>query len=185
VYSTTDRASDASIEQPQRPAASPHSTSSSATSHANAYQSALATHHGYMPHVPVGPTGLDVGLAQSSGGHPDLRLTVPGAGAGSTAGQTTSWHQPSTHYSSDLLSASRDRGASRDFASYMSSTPVPIAGGASGGSAGIQASAQYSQQYAPVRACALTSQAAQSGTADARFVPLQDYEEQSQQTSSA
>ncbi|GAB7359042.1 hypothetical protein MBLNU230_g5114t1 [Neophaeotheca triangularis] len=179
AYSATGRASDAGMEQhhqSQRRAVSPRSTSSSAPSHGHAYPPSMSTHV-YSPHAPIGSAGVGLGLGpQPSAGPPELRLAVPGAVSDST-GQTTSWHQPSTHYSNDLsASASAARGSSWDFAAYM---PIntPISG------AGLPGSTQYAQQYPTSRVPSLSS--ATALPSDGRFAPLHDYDETGQQTSSA
>ena len=142
----------------QRPAASPRSASSSA-SHSHVYAQPQMQHTVYSPHgMPHGamPAGLGIG---PSPGHPDPRLSVPtSAGA-----QTTSWHQPSAHYGSDL-------GYST-FSGYLASPAT-----------GLPGTAQQSYNYQQ-RIPSLTGPTAMP--AEARFVPLQDYEGQGQPTSTA
>ena len=158
---SSSRSSEVGIEQPQtRPVASPLSTSSSATSHGNAYAASMAT-HAYAANV-MGPSGLGIGPAA---GPQDLRLTVPV----SAAHQTTSWHQPSATYSTDL--SATGRGSWEFPSTYMHASPAT----------GLPSSA-HSYQYSD-RVPSLTSQAVMP--AQARFVPLQHYEDQSHQTSSA
>lgn len=107
------RPSDVAIEQPQtRPMASPLSTSSSATSHGNAYAPNMAAN--VYSSQAMGPTGLGIGAVAAP---PDLRLTVPLT----ATSQATSWHQPAANYASDL---SAGRG-SWDFpGAYMSASPA-------------------------------------------------------------
>ncbi|KAK5138583.1 hypothetical protein LTR08_000171 [Meristemomyces frigidus] len=164
-------ATDAGIEQQQqaRPGASPQSTTSSATSHghaAHAYPPAMTT-NAYSPHV-AAPSGLGIG---PSAGPPDLRLAVPFP----AASQTTSWHQPSAHYAHDLSSTLRTPSTTWDFGgSYMSSSPAT----------GLPSSAQaYQYQATQMRFPSLTSQTAPP--LEHRFVPLQDYEDHSQPTTTA
>ena len=102
------RPSDVAIEQPQtRPGASPLSTSSSATSHGNAYAANMV----YASQA-MGATGLGIGAVA---GPPDLRLAVP------ATSQATSWHQPSANYSSDI-SAVREHWPFP--ATYMTASPA-------------------------------------------------------------
>ncbi|KAK4544622.1 hypothetical protein LTR36_004194 [Oleoguttula mirabilis] len=180
---TAPRAPDAGVEQQQqyqqRPVASPRSTSSSVTSQGHAahvYASSMTT-NAYSPHV-AAPIGLGLG---PSAGPPttDMRLAVS---AVSAAGQTTSWHQPSAHYSHDLSSTTtfRTPSTSWDFGgSYMSSSPVT----------GLPTSAQayqYQPQPAQQQQQRFPSLTSQTGMpTENRFVPLQDYEDQSQPTSTA
>ncbi|KAK4506027.1 hypothetical protein PRZ48_003992 [Zasmidium cellare] len=151
------RPSDANLEQ--RPAASPRSTSSSAASHGHAYAPPAMPHNVYSPHA-AGAQGLGVG---PPAGPADLRLAVPtSAGA-----QTTSWHQPAAHYSSDLAAG----GRGWDFGGYLSAAPAT-------GLPGTAHSYPYQQ-----RIPSLTGPAAMPS--EARFVPLHDYESQSQPTSTS
>ncbi|KAK5121595.1 hypothetical protein LTR85_004767 [Meristemomyces frigidus] len=174
------RGSDAGVEQQyqQRPGASPRSTSSSVASHghaAHAYASVMTT-NAYSPHV-AAPAGL--GLGPSQGTPADLRLAVP---AVSAAGQTTSWHQPSAHYSHDLSSTTntllRTPSTSWEYGGgYMSSSPAT----------GLPTTAQ-AYQYQPAQHHQLPFPSLTSQTAMAtgnRFVSLQAYEDQSQPTSTA
>jgi hypothetical protein len=147
-----------SVDVPSaRPIASPRSTSSSATSHGNAFAANMAT-SAYAAGA-MGPTGL--GIGPSAGPPSDLRLAVPTP----TAHPTTSWHQPQTHYSHDM---SATRG-SWDFPSaYPSASPAT----------GLPSSAQ-SYQF-PNR---MPSMMGQPEMGDGgHFVPLQRYEDQSHQT---
>ncbi|KAK5175575.1 uncharacterized protein LTR77_000714 [Saxophila tyrrhenica] len=154
---SASRASEIGLEHPHsRPIASPHSTSSSATSHGNAYAANMATSAYALP--AMGPTGL--GIGPSAGPPSDLRLTVPT----SATHETTSWHQPSAHYSSDL---SATRGSWDYPHTYLSASPAT----------GLPSSAQ-SYQFAN----RIPSLSAHPGIADtARFVPLQQYEDHQQQ----
>ena len=158
---SASRNSEVGIEQPQaRPVASPMSTSSSATSHGNAYAASM-TANAYASST-MGAAGLGIGPAA---GPQDLRLTVPV----SAANQTTSWHQPSAIYSTDLSASGR--GSWNFPGPYMTASPAT-------GMPSSVPSYQYSD-----RVPSLTSQAIMP--TQARFVPLQDYEVQSHQTSSA
>ena len=148
------RTSDVGIEQPHaRPIASPLSTSSSATSHGNAYAPNLAA--AVYNSQAMGPTGLGIGAAT---GPPDLRLSVPVT----VTSQATSWHQPSVNYSSDLSATGR---GSWDFpGTYYSASPAT----------GLPTSAQsypYSERLSSLTGQPLPQQA--------RFVPLHGYEDQS------
>ena len=93
------RASDSSVEPPQRPAASPLSTSSSTPSHP--YASSIP--NPYSAHA-VTSAGMAVtpGVALSAG-PPDLRLAVPV----SAPGHGPHWHQPLPHYSNDPSAPAR------------------------------------------------------------------------------
>lgn len=151
-----NRPSDMGMDQ--RPAASPRSASSTA-SHSHIYAPSQMHHNVYSPHgMPHGvmPAGLGIG---PSAGHPDPRLSVPtSAGA-----QTTSWHQPSAHYAPEL-------GYST-FSGYLTSPAT-----------GLPGTAQQSYSYQQ-RIPSLTGPTAMP--AEARFVPLQDYEGQGQPTSTS
>ena len=139
----------------QRAAASPRSTSSSAASHGHAYAPPAMPHNVYSPHG-AGAQGLGVGPPS------DLRLSVPtSAGA-----QTTSWHQPAAHYNSDLAGG----GRGWDFGGYLTAPATGLPGTA------------HSYPYQQ-RIPSLTGPAAMPS--EARFVPLHDYESQSQPTSTS
>jgi hypothetical protein len=129
---SSGRASDVGIEQPQtRPIASPLSTSSSATSHGNAFAPNIAANV-YSTQA-MGPTGLGIG---TPAGPPDLRLAVPVT----ATSQATSWHQPSANYTSDLSATGR---GSWDFpGTYLTASPAT----------GMPTSAQ-SYQYATAQSC--------------------------------
>ncbi|CAK4033931.1 Hypothetical predicted protein [Lecanosticta acicola] len=161
-YLPVSRASEAILDP--RPAASPRSTSSSATSHGHAYAAQSMQASMYPPHA-VGVAGLGIGpSAGHPSSHPDLRLAVPtSAGA-----QTTSWHQPSSHYTSDMAA-----GRGWDFGGgYMGASPAAT------GLPGTAPAYPYQQ-----RIPSLTGPAAMP--AEARFVPLHDYEGQGQPTSTS
>ena len=148
------RASDVGIEHPQqRPVASPHSTTSSATSLGRAYAPTMTT-NAYTPQS-MGSSVLGLG---PSAAPPDLRLTLPVSGVS----QSTSWHP---HYSTDLSGP----GNWNFGGGYPSASPAT----------GLPSSAQ-TIQYTP-RFPSLTNQPAMP--VEARFVPLQTYEGQGQQTS--
>ena len=153
-YATT-RASDAGIDH--RTAASPRSTSSSVASHSHAYAPPPMPHNVYSTHG-IGP----------SAGQSDMRLAVPtSAGA-----QTTSWHQPSSQYSSDLA------GRAWDFSAGYLSAPATGLPGSAHGLPGTAQSYPYQQ-----RVPSLTGPAAMPS--EARFVPLHDYESASHPTSTS
>ncbi|KAI7187950.1 hypothetical protein KC363_g5727 [Hortaea werneckii] len=171
---------DAGIDHQHRAAVSPRSTSSSTTSHAaHGYPSAVLPTNAYSPahgHIgtPVTAAG-GLGLGPSAG-PPDLRLAVPGSTASSTT--LPSWHQPSTHYSSDLSSSATLRTPSTgtwDFGgNYLHGSAVSPA-------TGLPSSAQ-AYDYQPARFSTLTGQSTMP-TEHTRFVPLQYYGDQSQPTS--
>jgi hypothetical protein len=129
---SSGRTSDVGIEQPQtRPIASPLSTSSSATSHGNAFAPNIIANV-YSTQA-MGPTGLGIG---TPAGPPDLRLAVPVT----ATSQATSWHQPSANYTSDLSATGR---GSWDFpGTYLTASPAT----------GMPTSAQ-SYQYATAQSC--------------------------------
>lgn len=156
------RGSDGGMEQ-QRPAASPLSTSSSATSHGHAYAPNMPNTYSTQP---VASAGLGIGLSAP----PDLRLTVPSVPV-TTTNQTTSWHTPSANYSNDL--SGTGRGNWEFGGGYMGPSPAT----------GLPSSAQ-SYNYAPPRVPSLTGQPPTMPN-DGRFVPLQDYGPHSHQTSNA
>lgn len=123
---------DARMEQPrQRHAVSPHLEVTSAASHGHVYAPAMTANAGPYSTNAMGPAGL--GLGPSAGHPPDLRLAVPVTTA--AANQTTSWHQPSAHYSSDPSATGREPWAFP--ASYMSAAPAT----------GMPGSAQSYQSY--------------------------------------
>ncbi|KAL9534069.1 hypothetical protein SMMN14_01919 [Sphaerulina musiva] len=135
----------------------------SAASPRSASSSASYTHvyaPSQMQHNVYSPHGMPTGLGIGpSAGHPDPRLSVPtSAGA-----QATSWHQPSGHYASDL-------GYS-NFTGYLASPAT-----------GLPGTAQQSYGYQQ-RIPSLTGPTAMP--AEARFVPLHDYESQGQPTSTS
>lgn len=177
---TSSRPSDAGIEQQQRAAASPRSTPSSGTSHAvHAYAPAAMPNTTYPPahahaHAgALGPASSGLGIGPSAD-PPDLRLAVPVSAAGQTT--STSWHQPSASYSSDLSSAATLRTPSTgtwDYtgANYLPSSTISPA-------TGLPSSAQ-AYNYQSMRFPSLTSQAPMPNE-HTRFVPLQGYQEQSQ-----
>lgn len=179
-YTAAAQVPDARMEQTHHQhqrhhVASPHSTVSSAPSHHG---------HVYAPTMPatystnaMGPTAAGIGLGLGpSAGHPppDLRLTVPVTTA---ANQTTSWHQPSAHYSSDL-SATGGRGswAFPTTADYMGQQQVSPVTGMPGSAQG------YHQQQSYPR---MPPMSAQPMSADGRLMPLHDYDGQGQPTSSS
>ncbi|KXT08765.1 hypothetical protein AC579_4930 [Pseudocercospora musae] len=152
------RPSDAGMDQ--RAAASPRSASSSAASHSHVYAPPPMPNP-YSPHAAM-QSGLGIG---SSAAYSDPRLAVPtSAGA-----QTTSWHQPSAHYSTDLSGTRQDW--SFGVGQYLSASPAT-------GLPGTAQSYPYQQ-----RIPSLTGPAAMP--AEARFVPLHDYETHSQPTSTS
>jgi len=145
---SVSRPSDAGFEQ--RTAASPRSTSSSIASQGHAYAAAHMQHGAYPTHA-AGTAGLSAG---PSAGPPDLRIAVPtSAGA-----QSTSWHQPAAHYTSDLAGA----GGTWDFRSYMGASPAT-------GLPGTAQSYPYQQ-----RISSLTGPGAMPE--HARFAPLHGYD---------
>lgn len=152
---TVNRPSDVGLEQ--RTIASPHSTSSSTASHGHAYAPAHMQHSAYPPHA-AGAAGLG-----PSAGPPDLRIAVPtSAGA-----QTTSWHQPAAHYTSDLAGG----GGTWDFRTYMGASPAT----------GLPGSAQsYPYQQ---RISSLTGPGAMQE--HTRFASMHEYDSHSQPTTSA
>lgn len=150
-YTTTGRAPEA---VDQRIAASPRSTTNSAPPNAYAPVSNLAVYTANAS----GSAGLGLSV---SAGPPDLRLTVPGTGTA----QTTSWHQPSAHYSSDPSATGR---ASWDFGQYFDASPAT-------GLPGSAQSLHYQQRMPSI------SQPA--SMAETKFVPLQDYQDYGQRTS--
>ncbi|EME47753.1 hypothetical protein DOTSEDRAFT_69633 [Dothistroma septosporum NZE10] len=153
-YATT-RASDAGIDH--RMAASPRSTSSSVGSHSHAYAPPPMPHNVFTSHGIGPPTGQS-----------DMRLAVPtSAGA-----QTTSWHQPSSQYSSDLA------GRAWDFSAGYLSAPATGLPGSAHGLPGTAQSYPYQQ-----RVPSLTGPSAMPS--EARFVPLHDYERASHPTSTS
>ncbi|KAF2771824.1 hypothetical protein EJ03DRAFT_9591 [Teratosphaeria nubilosa] len=164
------------VESVQRPGASPHSTTGSATSHGHAphaYGPAMVTSSCAYP--PMGASsGVGIG---PSGGPPDLRLGV----SVSDAGHSTSWHQPQAAYSSDL-SAARQNSASWEYNSYLAGSPAT----------GLPSSAHayaYQQPHmsqSPRYPSLTSTQAGMLPTMEAgRFVPLQDYEAHHGQPTSA
>lgn len=159
-------------QQMQRPIASPLSTSSSIP---HAYATTMTT-QGYAG----GSAGLGIG---PSAGPPDLRLTVPGAGAGHQ--HTASWHQPgASHYSSSATdlsgSGSGARGASWDFGSYMGASPATgLPGSAQAAQYQYGMSTASGQQRVPSLQQHHSSQAMNEG----RFLPLYEQDNGSQQTS--
>ena len=166
-----------------RPVASPqhHPASSAAASHGPyAYAPAMTGHHSYhttSSAIGPGAAGLGIGPGPSAGHPPpDLRLSVPVT----TMGQTTSWHQPSAHYSSDLsaTSAGGARATSWSFPAvdYMGAAAAPATGmpgqsGVGGGGAG-----HYPQAYSR-----MPPMMPAAGAADGRLMPsLHEYEGQHQ-----
>ena len=137
------------LEQP-RPTASPHSTSSSsATSHTNAYAANLAP-TAYAPSpMSVGGGGGSAGLG--IGTPADLRLTVPAPVS------ATSWHQPPYPPQDMSLSARTEGWAFPTPQTYLSASPAT----------GLPSSAHA---YAfPARMPATSMALSDTG----RFVPLQ------------
>lgn len=167
---TTPRLSDA--QHHSRPVASPRSASSSAPSHgqtAHAYAPIITT-SAYSP-AHVGPSGVaGFGLGPSAG-PTELRVAVPV----STASQTTAWHPSPATFPSDVASHNR---VSFDWNYSLSSSPAT-------GLPGVAQAYQFQPQPQPQqRFPSLTSQAGTLPTIEAhRFVPLHEYEEQSQPTS--
>lgn len=109
-----------------------------------------------------------MGLGIGGGPSADLRLAVPG-GQGvpvtTAPNQTTGWHQPSAHYSSDL-SAGAGRGGSWAFpstADYMGAGSSPATG---------MPGAYHQQAYPPQRLPQMSSMSA----GDNRLMPLQGYD---------
>lgn len=94
----------------------------------------------------MGPAGLGIG---PSAGPPlpqqDLRLSVPVTTA--PANQSTSWHQPAAHYSTDHLSAT-GRGAWFPADNYMNASPGGVATGMPGQPQSYQPHHQQSSQAA-------------------------------------
>lgn len=138
----------------QRHVASPHSTASSAASHGHVYAP------GPYSTAAMGPGGL--GIGPSAGPSADPRLAVPVTTA---ANQTTSWHQPSAHYSNDLSSSGRWYGAT-DYLHAAPATGMPGSG-----------AYQSYQRFPP-----MTSQ---SMAADVRLMPLHEYDSPGQPTSTS
>ncbi|KAK3619572.1 hypothetical protein LTR56_014794 [Elasticomyces elasticus] len=174
---TASRASDSDVgleiaPYHQRPVgASPRSTSSSATSHVYAPSHTITTTNAYSPHaVTVASAGLGIGPTTGQLPHPDLRLSVPGSMA--APGQTTSWHQPSSHYADMSSSTHQHNRGTWEYNSYISNSPAT-------GLPGSAPTYNYHQQH--MRLPSFTAQPAMS--TEARFVPLRDYEDQSQPTS--
>jgi len=147
---------DSRVQQqyPKRPIASPHSASGAVASHAHAYASSPGP---YTTNA-MGSAGIGLG---PSAGPPDLRLAVP-----VTTSQTTSWHQPSAHYSHDLVRGSWDYSGG-----YMSASP------ATGMPGSAQAYSYHQQRIPPMSGHAMAS--------DSRTMHLHNYDDQSQQVSRA
>ena len=128
-------------------------SSSSATSHGHTY--ALAT-DAYSPHA-VGP--------------PDLRISVPSSTTNASLPSTTWYHHPppSAHYlpSPDPVASTRGWG---DLGGYLAASAAT----------GLPGAVQSSYAYQP-RISSLTSPAPMP--AEARFVPLHDYEARTQPAS--
>ncbi|KAK3112918.1 hypothetical protein LTR53_010288 [Teratosphaeriaceae sp. CCFEE 6253] len=168
-------AESAQVQQLQRPiGASPRSTSSSVTSHAAyAPSHSITTTNTYSPHASGAFSSAGLGIGSSAGQIPDLRMAVPGAVA--AASQTTSWHQPSAHYLEMAAPQSQNRGT-WDYNTYLSNSPAT----------GLPGSAPpyiYPPQQQHVRLPSFTAQPPMA--TEARFVPLHDYEDQSQPTTTA
>ena len=175
--STYGRGSTTGLDPSQamhRPIASPMGSSSSIP---HAYATTMTT-QGYAS----GSAGLGIG---PSAGPPDLRLAVPGAGAG----QTASWHQPpvgASHYSSSATdlsgSASGARGASWDFGSYMGASPATGLPGSA-----QAAHYQYGMSTASAQQQRIPSLQQHSSQVmnEGRFLPLYEQDEGGQQTSGA
>ncbi|KAK1822886.1 hypothetical protein LTR12_002608 [Friedmanniomyces endolithicus] len=153
--------------------ASPRSTSSSATSHAYAPAHTLVTTNAYSPHATGSIASSSAGLGQLPL-PPDLRLAVPGAVAGEGGHQTTSWHQPSAHYADMAASTQQQNRDAWEYSSYISHSPAT----------GLPGSApSYGYQQQPMRLPSFSAQPAMSS--EARFVPLHDYEDPGQPTTTA
>ena len=144
--------------QHQRHIASPHSTASSAASHGHVYAPAMTANAGPYSTNAMGPTGL--GIGPSAGPPPDLRLSVPVTTA---ANQATSWHQPSTHYSSDFSAG----GPWFPADSYVNASPAT----------GSAQSYQSYQRMPPMNAHPMS--------ADGRLMPLHEYDSRGQPTSTS
>jgi hypothetical protein len=159
--------------------ASPQSTSSSATSHAAAYATTHQVYHtatssAYSPHAGVASAGLGMGPSGALPAAPtDMRLSVPGP-AVSAAGQTTSWHQPSAHYTTDVAAIQQPGRSAWDYNQMMGSAPT--------GMPGTVTSYGYSYQQQS-QLPSLTGQSVMP--TEGRFVPLPDYDQQSHPTSTA
>lgn len=182
------------MEQPQqqRPAASPRSTSSAATSHGHAYATGM-TSQSYAPHT-AGSAGM--GLGPSAGPPADLRL----------GGQTpASWQQPQPqpqqhrhhhqhqqhqHHHTQLAALYPSPGTTGnpELAATAGAAAPPLTARTPSswefGSylSGAAAASQY--QFGSGRMPSLPS--GQAAVPEARFVPLHDYEhQQGQPTSNA
>ncbi|KAK5156183.1 hypothetical protein LTS14_005070 [Recurvomyces mirabilis] len=192
--STISRASDAGFDTSYSHGISPRSSASSsaAAHHAAAVYAPAHTmgNIGYSPHTPSllgSAAGLGIGPSGAQGS--DMRLAVPVPAPGPVAlaaatqqaghGQTTSWHQPVSHYADMSLTATtqQQNRTAWDYNSFMGSSP------ATGMPGSVPAYNYATQQHATSHLPSLTAQPTMA--TEARFVPLHDYEQQGQPTSTA
>lgn len=131
---------------------------------------------GTYPGRPSASTGLGIiagGITPSAAAAPDVRLTVPPP----AASQATSWHQPSPHYSHDV--SGPIRGTAWDLSSpYMH--PSSAMGMPSGLPHSTPSHPNYTANMPPMQMSGHPAM-----PVGARFVPLQNYQDHSHQTSHA
>lgn len=135
-----------------RAAVSPHSSTSSG-SRGHAYAPGMVS-NAYAPAV----TGLGIG--------PTTSMVVPTSTAAQHVPAST-WHQPASHFNSDLAAANR----AWEIGGYLGATPA-------NGLPGTGQSYPYQQRVPSLTGPTLISN-------ETRFVPLHDYAGQSHPTSTS